>query len=197
MFKKIIIALMAVAVFAIPVGASADNGLPPAPYKNETFDELVNTQKSQGFSNYFVYYSDHQYGSYNVVKILFSKSPAVVDGTDFTFSTPGYKKFTTINGTTFEQVGFSTDRVSTSISGPSTLVSLEANYVLYKSDGSVFFRVPPPPPKPVEIQAVKSVQEIVPQTATVAGGIVLAVSIILGVWLLVGLVKRLTYSFLR
>ena len=189
MFKKILIAMMAVAVFAIPMGASASASAtdysPYTGYSNSlVFKSYSNTNKislktSSGVKpDFFVNSSNRLNISTSDSSTIFVYQQRLIDGEwqyidSFTLSSPVFF-------TSFDSLVYSSLTVYDGSVG-----------------GDVFFTAKPLPPQPVTIQAVKTVGEIVPQAGAVAGGIVLVASILLGLWLMVGLVKRLVFSFLR
>ena len=182
--------MMAVMVFAIPMGVSASS-LMTSPETG--FNEVIVIKTSSGlYRNYSIKTTDGD----NVLA-YYDTSNGTVSFKSKLGKTLSYNRYD-YDGTSWSYFNsYTSDIAGSTISGVSSFNYSTVDIKKDSYSGSNFFTAPPPPPKPVQIQAVKTVQEIVPQAGAVAGGIVLVASIILGLWLMVGLVKRSVYSFLR
>lgn len=196
MLKNFAIALMAVMVFAIPLGASADATTPEHYSLVTGYSNLVVTESLTGRDRWNISSetgaSFKAYVSDDVHKVLNIKSS---DGSDFVVRrqwwSPSESRWIWDNS-------YDSSGGSIAIAGGTTKIYHSTFSVKLGSyTGDTFFLAPPPPPKPVQLKAVETVQEIVPQAGAVAGGIVLVASILLGLWLVIGLVRRLVFSFLR
>lgn len=195
--------MMAVMVIAVPVGASAFSDdyiytgsihTTDLPFTKERVSLSNLPPLPTSTDNYFITYESTGYTSLKRI----NQSGSVIDFTD---SKSGANFVLSKDLSTNKLYWKSYGSFTGSISQMTYESKQEILYSTFKAvaGDQVFFMsvLPPPPPKPVQLGAVKTLEEIVPQTVTVAGGIVLVASIILGLWLLVGLVKRLVYSFLR
>lgn len=172
---------MSVMVFAIPIGASAEVN-----YSSEDIEK---------YPYEIVYRADSD--------ILYIR----LNSPDIRFYIENEQLFYVNNNDTlryalyrdgkppFYSTSSQGDRIRMDDSTFSTSRVIKSQYDIY--DGATGSTVFMPAPKPVQIQAVKSVEEILPQTGKVAGGIVLVASILLGLWLVIGLVRRLVFSYLR
>lgn len=195
--------MMAVMVIAVPVGASAftEDYVYDGPIHST---ELPFTKQRVSLSNlpplpqdtrtnYFISFD----GQYTGLKGLNADGSVI----DFSTTQNGASYVLSVRPDTNKLYWKQNGSFVGSVAQMQAESTKEILYSTFKAvNGSeVFFMsvLPPPPPKPVQLEAVKTVEEIVPQTGAVAGGIVLVASIILGLWLLIGLVRRLVFSFLR
>ena len=195
---------MAVMVLAIPVGASAftDDYVYTGPI-NTTDLPFVKQRISlsnlpplpTSTDNYFI---THNPESLYTGLVRINDSGSVIDFTN-TKSGASYilSKDLSTNKIYWKSYGSYTGNAS-QLRYESTKEVMYSTFKAVAGDEVFFMSVlPPPPPKPVKLEAVKTVEEIVPQAGAVAGGIVLVASILLGLWLVIGLVRRLVSSYLR
>lgn len=187
-------------VFAIPIGASAETDdlswmYKPSDNTSYDFKSFIVWKNGNTYYRRSYTFSDAKYVYFSADSTLAVVSPSKPSayGTILESWTVGSdKRMIHMGANYYGYVDYT--HVTNSESRLGEIVYSPVDVTINTLDGSVFFRNPP---KPVQLQAVKTVQEIVPQAGAVAGGIVLVASIILGLWLLIGLVKRLVYSFLR
>lgn len=182
MLKKMMVSLMAVMVFAIPIVASA---------------EVSDVDKAK---TYFLEFRDDgtNYGGslvqiYSDVPIVFTLREGNIAPL---YGNANYSVY--VDGV-YDSNSHNTNYMfyfdSLLIDPVKTPYVVSSHPITY-NDGTVFFTAPTPP-EPIVLGGVETVEEIPQQAVKVVGGVILVASIILGLWLLIGLVRRLMYSYLR